>query len=115
MCPSFMASADEEKSTRARANLVREFLSKEGDPWNHQEIYRILDFCLSCKGCKAECPSGVDIAKIKSEFLQHWHDRHGLPLRTRIIAYISVINHFGSLSPAVFNFFLKKQGYLRPA
>ena len=109
MCPSFMASADEEKSTRARANLVREFLSKEGDPWNHQEIYRILDFCLSCKGCKAECPSGVDIAKIKSEFLQHWHDRHGLPLRTRIIAYISVINHFGSLSPAVFNFFLKNK------
>jgi FAD/FMN-containing dehydrogenase/Fe-S oxidoreductase len=107
MCPSFMATGDEEKTTRARANTVREFLDKEGDPWDHKEIYEVLDLCLECKGCKAECPSGVDMAKIKSEFLQHWHERHGIPLRTRIIAYISVINHFGSLSPAVFNFFLR--------
>ncbi len=109
MCPSFMATGDEEKSTRARANLVREFLGKEGDPWNHKEIYQILDLCLACKGCKSECPSGVDIAKIKSEYLQHWHDRHGIPLRTRIIAFISIINQLGSLSPSIFNFFLKNK------
>lgn len=109
MCPSFMASGDEYKSTRARANIVREFLSKDGDPWNHGEIYDILDLCLGCKGCKAECPSSVDIAKIKSEFLQHWYDRHGIPLRTRMIAYISVINRIGSIAPPVFNFFLRNR------
>jgi FAD/FMN-containing dehydrogenase/Fe-S oxidoreductase len=109
MCPSFMATGDEYKSTRARANVVREFLSKEGDPWNHREIYEILDLCLGCKGCKSECPSSVDIAKIKSEFLQHWYDRHGIPLRTKLIAYISVINRIGSFVPPVFNFFLKNK------
>ena len=109
MCPSFMATGDEEKSTRARANLVREFLSKDGDPWNHQEIYDVLDLCLACKGCKSECPSGVDIAKIKSEFLQHWYDRHGIPLRTRLIAYISVINQIGSVAPSIYNFFMKNK------
>jgi len=109
MCPSFMATGDEFKSTRARANVVREFLSQEGDSWNHREIYEILDLCLGCKGCKSECPSSVDIAKIKSEFLQHWYDRHGIPLRTRLIAYISVINRIGSLAPPVFNFFLKNK------
>jgi Fe-S oxidoreductase len=104
-----MATGDEFKSTRARANVVREFLCKEGDPWNHKEIYEILDLCLGCKGCKSECPSSVDIAKIKSEFLQHWYDRHGIPLRTRIIAYISVINRIGSFAPNIFNFFLKNK------
>jgi FAD/FMN-containing dehydrogenase/Fe-S oxidoreductase len=109
MCPSYMATGDEYKSTRARANVVREFFSKEGDPWDHKEIYDILDLCLGCKGCKAECPSSVDIAKIKSEFLQHWYDKHGIPLRSRLIAYISVINKIGSLVPSVFNFFLKNK------
>jgi len=107
MCPSFMATGDEDKTTRARANVIREFLNKDSDPWNHQEIYDILDLCLGCKGCKSECPSGVDIARIKSEFLQHWYDRHGIPLRTRLIAYISVINHLGSFAPSIYNFILK--------
>jgi Fe-S oxidoreductase len=109
MCPSFMATGDEEKSTRARANLVREFLGNDGDPWNHREIYDILDLCLACKGCKSECPSGVDIAKIKSEFLQHWNDRHGIPLRTRLIAHISAVNRIGSFVPAIFNFFVRNK------
>jgi len=109
MCPSFMATGDEDKTTRARANLVREFLNKEGDPWDNKEIYDILDLCLGCKGCKAECPAGVDIAKLKSEFLQHWYDKHGIPLRTRLIAYISVVNSIGALLPPVFNFVLKNK------
>ena len=105
MCPSFMATGNEEYSTRARANILREFLGREdSDPWDHHEIYEILDLCLSCKGCKAECPSGVDIARLKSEFLQHWYDKHGVPLRTRLIAYISVLNRLGALAPAIFNF-----------
>ncbi len=106
MCPSFMATMDEYKNTRARANVIREYLNKD-DPWDHKEIYDILDLCLGCKGCKAECPSSVDIAKLKSEYLQHWYDKHGIPLRTRLIAYISVINKLGSYAPAVFNFFVK--------
>jgi FAD/FMN-containing dehydrogenase/Fe-S oxidoreductase len=109
MCPSFMATGDEYKSTRARANVLREFLNKGNDPWDHKEIYEILDLCLGCKGCKSECPSSVDIAKMKSEFLQHWYDLHGIPLRTRLIAYISVINRVGSIAPAIFNFFLKNK------
>lgn len=110
MCPSFMATMDEECSTRARANLIRELLSLENsDPWDHKEIYNILDLCLGCKGCKSECPSGVDIAKLKSEYLQHWYDRHGIPLRTRLIAYISVFNKIGSYIPQAYNFFLKNR------
>jgi FAD/FMN-containing dehydrogenase/Fe-S oxidoreductase len=106
MCPSFMATRDEKDSTRARANILREFLSKEvTDPWNHEQIYEILDLCLSCKGCKSECPSGVDISKMKSEFLQHWNDKHGISLRTMMIANIHVINKFGSIFPSTFNFF----------
>jgi FAD/FMN-containing dehydrogenase/Fe-S oxidoreductase len=109
MCPSFMATGDEEKSTRARANVLREFLNKAGDPWNHKEINEILDLCLACKGCKSECPSGVDIAKIKSEYLQHWYDRHGIPLRTLLIGYISSINRIGSHAPSFYNFFLSNR------
>jgi len=109
MCPTFMATHNEENSTRARANVIREYLSKDGDPWNHKEIYDVLDLCVACKGCKSECPSGVDIAKIKSEFLQHWYDKHGIPLRTRLIAYISVVNSIGSIAPIIFNFVLKNK------
>lgn len=106
MCPSFMATSDEKNTTRARANVLREYLSKKDeDPWGHQQIYEILDLCLSCKGCKSECPSNVDISKIKSEFLQHWNDRHGISLRTRMIANIHSINKVGSLLPSFFNFF----------
>jgi len=107
MCPTFMATGDEEACTRARANILREYLSSdENNPWDHKEIYKVLDLCIGCKGCKAECPSGVDIAKLKSEFLQHWYDKHGIPLRTLLIAYISTINRIGSVAPAIFNFFV---------
>jgi FAD/FMN-containing dehydrogenase/Fe-S oxidoreductase len=109
MCPSFMATGDEKYSTRARANLVRELLNGDGDPWDHKEIYEILDLCLQCKGCKSECPSGVDIAKIKAEYLQHWYDRHGIPLRARLIAWISFFNRIGSIAPGIYNFFLRNR------
>ncbi len=105
MCPTYMATGEEDKTTRARANVVREYL-KKGDPWDHREIYEVLDHCIGCKGCKSECPSNVDMAKLKSEYLQHWYDRHGIPLRTRMIAYISVLNRIGSWLPSVYNFFL---------
>ena len=106
MCPSYMATRDEDKTTRARANILREFISKPGqkNPFDHEEIYRTLDLCLMCKGCKSECPSSVDMTRLKAEFLQHYYDVHGVPLRSRLIANIAKVNHLGSLMPSVFNF-----------
>ena len=88
MCPSYMATRLEKDTTRARANLLRQFLSNEIDdqPFNHGEIKEIMDLCLSCKGCKTECPSGVDIAKMKAEFLQQYYDKNGIPFRAKLIA-----------------------------
>ena len=74
MCPSYMATREEKNSTRARANILREFLtnSTRKNPFDHKEIYDIMDLCLSCKACKSECPSSVDITKYKAEFLQQY-------------------------------------------
>lgn len=108
MCPSYMASRDENTTTRARANILREFLthSPKNNPFDHKEIYQVMDLCLSCKGCKSECPSNVDIAKYKAEFLQHYYDVHGVPLRARAIAYITSINRLGIMVPGITNFFM---------
>jgi FAD/FMN-containing dehydrogenase/Fe-S oxidoreductase len=108
MCPSFMATKDEIHSTRARANILREFLtnSPNKNPFDHKEIYNVMDLCLSCKGCKSECPSNVDITKYKAEFLQHYYDDNGVPFRTKMIAHITRTNSIGAIFPAVFNFFV---------
>jgi hypothetical protein len=81
MCPSFMATRSEKNTTRARANVLRQFLSDPNDatPYNHAEIKEAMDLCLSCKGCKIECPSSVDITKMKAEFLQQYYDANGTP------------------------------------
>ncbi|MBI5541070.1 MAG: FAD-binding protein [Bacteroidia bacterium] len=107
MCPSFMASKNENQSTRARANILREYLtnSKKINPFAHKEIYEIMDLCLSCKACKSECPSGVDVTKMKAEFLQHYYDENGTPLRTKMIALSPKINQFGSNFSGIFNLF----------
>lgn len=111
MCPSYMGTRDEDTTTRARANILREFLthSSKSNRFNHREIYDIMDLCLSCKGCKAECPSNVDIAKYKAEFLQHWYDANGIPLRTRAIAYITSLNRLGMIAPGFYNRFVKSK------
>ena len=111
MCPSYQATRDENTTTRARANILREFLthSEKSNPFDHKEIYEIMDLCLSCKGCKSECPSNVDIAKVKAEFLQHYYDANGVPLRTRMIAYITTFNRIGSFFPYFYNFFLRNR------
>ena len=97
MCPTFMATRDEDKSSRARANILREYLtrSERKNRFDHQEIYQVMDLCLSCKACKSECPSNVDITKFKAEFLQHYYDSHHVPLRTMLIAYLPRINRLG--------------------
>lgn len=94
MCPTFMATGDEDKSTRARANILREFLtrSEKKNRFDHEEIYKIMDLCLSCKACKSECPSNVDVTKFKAEFLQHYYDSHHIPLRTLLIGYLPWLN-----------------------
>ncbi|MFW5687850.1 MAG: FAD-binding and (Fe-S)-binding domain-containing protein, partial [Bacteroidota bacterium] len=106
MCPSYMATRDEKHTTRARANILREYLRKPylKNRFNHNGIYEVMDLCLSCKACKSECPSGVDVAKLKAEFLQHYYEANGVPLRTSMIAEISKLNRLASLLPSIYNF-----------
>ncbi|NVO18387.1 MAG: FAD-binding protein [Bacteroidetes bacterium] len=108
MCPSYMGSFDEKNTTRARANILREFLthSTKKNRFDHREVYEVMDLCLSCKACKSECPSNVDMARYKAEFLQHWYESHGIPLRTWLIANITRINKIGMRVPALFNWFI---------
>lgn len=115
MCPSYQATKDERNSTRARANMLREVLtqSKKDNPFDQQELYEVMDLCLSCKACKTECPSNVDVTKLKAEFLQHYYDEHGVPIRSQLIANISKLNAlampFYAIANAVYkNKFLSK-------
>jgi Fe-S oxidoreductase len=90
MCPSYRATLDEQHVTRGRANSLRLALSGQlgPDAFTSDELYDTLDLCVSCKGCKRECPTGVDMAKMKIEFLHHYRKRHGLRLKDRLIAYL---------------------------
>ena len=109
MCPSYMATRNEKDTTRARANILREFLthSEKLNRFDHKEIYEVMDLCLSCKGCKSECPSNVDMAKLKAEFLQQYYDANGVPLRARLIANFTRSAKLGALVPGVYNSFMK--------
>jgi FAD/FMN-containing dehydrogenase/Fe-S oxidoreductase len=108
MCPSYMATKNEKETTRARANILREFLtnSTKINRFDHKEIYEVMDLCLSCKGCKSECPSNVDVAKLKAEFLQQYYDANGVPLRSRLIASFTQSAKLGSIAPGIYNFFM---------
>jgi Fe-S oxidoreductase len=106
MCPSYMATREEKDTTRARANILREFLTRSAktDRYDHREIYEVMDLCLSCKACKSECPSNVDVAKLKAEFLQHYYDANGVPFRARLIAGFTSLSALASLWPQAYNF-----------
>ncbi len=108
MCPSFMATKNEKDTTRARANILREFLtnSQKLNRFDHKEIYEVMDLCLSCKGCKSECPSNVDVAKLKAEFLQQYHDANGVPFRSKLIANFNKSARLGSMAPGLYNFMM---------
>ncbi|MEZ4879682.1 MAG: (Fe-S)-binding protein [Chitinophagales bacterium] len=88
MCPSYMATKNENDSTRARANILRDFLSNstQVNKFNHKEIYEVMDLCLSCKGCTSECPSNVDIPTLKAEFLYQYYKENGVPFRAKAFA-----------------------------
>ncbi len=112
MCPSYMATKDEKDTTRARANVLREFLthSTKINRFDHEEILDVMDLCLSCKGCKSECPSNVDVAKLKAEFLQHYYDANGVPFRSKLIANFNRSAKLGSVAPWFYNFFMTAPG-----
>ncbi len=105
MCPSYMATRNEKDTTRARANILREMLthSPKENRFDHEEIKAVYDLCLSCKGCKNECPSNVDVAKLKAEFLQHYYDANGIPVRSRLIANFARLSSLASLVPWAWN------------
>ncbi len=108
MCPSYMATKSEKDTTRARANILREFLtnSPKENKFAHDEIYEVMDLCISCKGCKSECPSNVDMAMLKAEFLQQYYDSKGTPLRARLIGNFAKANSIISNFPVMSNFFM---------
>ncbi|MDF1548711.1 MAG: FAD-linked oxidase C-terminal domain-containing protein [Bacteroidales bacterium] len=110
MCPSYQATRDERNTTRARANTLREVLnSNQDNPFENKDAYDILDLCLSCKACKSECPSSVDMTKLKAEFLQHYYAKKGVPLRSRLIANISKINQLAMPFSGLYNLFVSSK------
>jgi FAD/FMN-containing dehydrogenase/Fe-S oxidoreductase len=105
MCPSYMVTLEDKHSTRGRANLMREILSGKlpAEDFTGKDLYETLDLCLECKGCKAECPSNVDMAKLKYEFLAHYNEANGTPLRSRMFANIHAASKVASLWPSLAN------------
>ncbi len=109
MCPSFMATRNEKDTTRARANVLREFLTRsdKANRFDHKEIKEVYDLCLACKGCKGECPSNVDVAKLKMEFLQQYYDTNGVPLRSWLVGNFSKMTGIASYVPWAYNLIFK--------
>lgn len=98
MCPSFMATRDERHSTRGRANALVQALSSP-DPraaLGDEGLHEVLDLCLECKACRTECPLSVDMAALKAEFLSHFHQIHGVPMRSRMFGHVRSLNRAGA-------------------
>ena len=107
MCPAFKVSGDELKTTRARANVLRELLTRgELSTFNFQLLKEVLDSCLACKGCRGECPSNVDMTRIRAELLQQEYDQHGTPLRTWLVARTAQMEAIAQHVRPIYNFFV---------
>ena len=102
LCPAYKVSGDELKTTRARANILREVLTRGGD---YADVKQELDSCLACKGCKSECPSNVDMTRLRAEILQHYYDEHGTPFRSFLVAHMAQIEQLGAMVKPLYNFF----------
>ncbi len=105
MCPSYMALKDERHATRGRANALRMALTGQATgqtlDWNDAETIETLDLCLSCKGCKRECPSNVDVARLKSEYTAQRYQKHGTPIAARAMASVRTLYKLGSMTPGL--------------
>ena len=113
MCPSYMATREEEHSTRGRAHMLFELLQGEvlQDSWNDEHVKKSLDLCLSCKACKSECPANVDVATYKAEFLSHYYEKKRRPLRAYAFGMIDRWARWATLSPGIANFFTHAPGF----
>ncbi|WP_298475687.1 FAD-binding and (Fe-S)-binding domain-containing protein [uncultured Maribacter sp.] len=98
MCPSYQATKNEKDTTRGRANALREFLttSDKENKFDSKELKEVFDLCLSCKACSSECPSNVDVATLKAEFLYQYQEINGYPLRAKLFAHSTKMNRLGS-------------------
>ncbi len=98
MCPSYMATREESDTTRGRANVLRLAMSGQLSDQGLADaaVYQVLDLCLECRACKAECPVNVDMARYKSEFLAHYHEKHGTPLQARALGGVAKLAGLGS-------------------
>jgi len=121
LCPSYRATRDEKDTTRARANALREYLthSEKENKFDHEELYKVFELCVSCKACASECPSNVDIATLKSEFLYQYQKANGFSVRNKIFAFNNKVNKVGSITPSITNFtanlpFVKKMMGIAP-
>lgn len=105
MCPVYRATKDEKDTTRARSNILRNLIihPERGKMFSQPEILAALDSCLSCKACKAECPSNVDMARFKAEYMQHHYDETHVPLRSLLVANLTRIQKIGMIFPAMYN------------
>jgi FAD/FMN-containing dehydrogenase/Fe-S oxidoreductase len=113
MCPSYMATREEEHSTRGRAHMLFELLQGEvlGDGWKDEHVKESLDLCLSCKACKSECPANVDVATYKAEFLSHYYDNKRRPIRAHVFGRIDRWARLASAAPGLVNFFAHAPGF----
>ena len=118
LCPAFKVSGDETKATRARANVLREILTrgwgseafsqarnKDKSILKSEELAEVLDSCLACKGCRSECPSNVDMTRLRSEILQQKYDVSGMPLRSFAVSYMATVEQFGHIVWPFYNLF----------
>lgn len=109
MCPSYMATKSEKDTTRARANILRETLTRSDkiNRFDSEEIKEVLDLCLACKACKSECPSNVDMAKLKMEFLSQYYKDNGVPIRSWLVGNYPKINKIAAKVPRIYNWIFK--------
>jgi FAD/FMN-containing dehydrogenase/Fe-S oxidoreductase len=113
MCPSYMVTLEEEHSTRGRAHMLWEVLQGEvvRDGWKDEHVKSALDLCLSCKACKSECPTNVDVATYKAEFLAHYYEGKSRPLHAYAFGMIDRWAEMGSKVPWFANFFSQAPGF----
>jgi FAD/FMN-containing dehydrogenase/Fe-S oxidoreductase len=110
MCPSFQATRDEKDSTRGRANLLRLAITGQlgFEGFTDPHVHEVLDLCLECKACKSECPTNVDMARLKAEFLHQYYRKHGLPWRNRVFGHVAKLARIGSALAPLSNWMARR-------